>query len=67
MALPDRLRQAVEQGDLTEDQLRELIALEADALGLSAEEAIARAKAGKLPRTYLGDDLALLIELLPSV
>lgn len=64
VALPESLRQAVERGELTEDQLRELIALEAEALGLSPDEAIYRAKAGTLPHHYVADDLALLVALL---
>lgn len=65
--LPKSLQQAIEQGELTDAQLRELIGLEAKALGLlSTEEAIEHAKAHTLPRNYIADDLALLIELLPQ-
>ena len=64
--LPSELQRAIEQGELTEEQLRELITLEAKALGLSYEEAIKRAKQRTLPRTHVGADLELLVELLAA-
>lgn len=51
---------------LTESQLRALVADEAKLLGLTFDDAVKRAKSRTLPRTYIGDDLALLIELLPA-
>ena len=51
---------------LTETQLRALIADEAKFLGLTFDEAVKRAKSRTLPRTYVGDDVALLVELLPA-
>ena len=41
--LPTALREAIEQGDLSQQQLRELIEFEAEELGLSFEEAVRRA------------------------
>jgi hypothetical protein len=64
--VPEALQRAISTGELTEVQLRELIELEANALSLSTEEAIKRAKAGTLPRHYIADDLALLVDLLQS-
>lgn len=64
--LPVELQQAIEEGELTEEQLRQLVTLEAKALGLTCEEAIKRAKDGTLPRGLLGSDLELLVLLLPS-
>jgi hypothetical protein len=64
--IPKSLRKAIEAGQLTEAQLRELIALEARALGLSPDEAIRQARARKLPRGHVADDLSLLVELLPA-
>ncbi len=61
--LPIELREAIERGALTRAQLAQLIALEAEAIGLTAEEAVARAHAGTLPRHYIADDLALLVEM----
>lgn len=49
---------------LSEDQLRHLIAREAAMLGLSFEDAFARAAAGTLPNNYIGADLELLFDLL---
>jgi len=51
---------------LSESELRALIAEEAKLLGLTFEDAVKRARNRTLPRTYIGDDLALLIELLPA-
>jgi len=64
--LPATLQDAIERGDLTEAQLRELIRLEAEALGLSFDDAVARARQGRLPKTALGMDLELLVDLLPE-
>ena len=61
--LPDDLRCAIESGRLTQVQLRRLIELEACALNLSIDEAIRRARAGTLPKHYIADDLALLVEM----
>lgn len=60
------LQQAIEQGELTEEQLRELITLDAEILGLSTDEAIRRARARRLPKTYVGADLELLVGLLSA-
>ena len=64
--LPPTLQEAIERGELTEAQLRELIALEAEALGLSYDEAVRQAKECRLPKTPIGLDLELLVELLPA-
>jgi hypothetical protein len=64
--LPPSLVEAIERGELTEDQLHELITLEARALGLDHDEAVKRARDGTLPRTHIGADLELLVELLPA-
>ncbi len=60
------LQKAIERGELTEGQLRELITVEAQALGLSFEEAVRRARERRLPRTVLGSDLEFLVQLLPA-
>lgn len=62
--LPADLLEAIERGEVTDDQLRELIALEARAIGLSFDEALRAAKDGTLPKNYVGADLELLIDLL---
>jgi hypothetical protein len=59
--LPEDLRLALETGQLTLDQLRQLIALEAQALNLSVDEAVRLAQAGALPNHYIADDLAMLV------
>lgn len=64
--LPPELQRAIENGELTEDQLKELIRLEANAIGLSLEQAITKAKNGSLPKDHIGADLELLVDLLPA-
>ena len=64
--LPTDLQQAIEQGELTEAQLRELIELEAKAIGLSYEEAVTKARERRLPKNYIGADLELLVQLLSA-
>lgn len=63
---PEALQEAIERGELTEAQLRELIALEAQALGLDYEQAVKLAKERRLPKNYIGSDIELLVELLPA-
>lgn len=64
--LPAALQEAIERGELTEAQLRELIALEANALGLTFDEAVRKARERDLPRNVLGSDLEFLVQLLPA-
>jgi hypothetical protein len=66
METPKELVAAIEQGELTDEQLRQLITLEARELGLTFDEAVRRAKERSLPGCHLGADLSLLVELLPS-
>jgi hypothetical protein len=64
--VPADLPAALERGELTEEQLRRLITLEAAQLGLDFDEATRRAREGSLPKTPIGLDLELLVELLPA-
>ena len=61
--IPKSLRTAIQSGRISTAQLDRLIDLEAQALGLSAREARRRAAAGTLPRHFIADDLALLVQL----
>jgi hypothetical protein len=54
------------EGQISEDRLRELITREAKLLNLTFDEAVERAKKRTLPRSFIGDDLSLLIQLLPA-
>ncbi|HWO42350.1 MAG TPA: hypothetical protein VNO43_11165 [Candidatus Eisenbacteria bacterium] len=54
------------EGMISEAQLRGIIEREAELLDLDFEEAVKRAKKGTLPRTPIGDDLSLLVQLLPA-
>jgi hypothetical protein len=56
-SIPESLLRALEAGELDGEQLRELIEIEAAALGLSFDEAVARARANTLPQTPDGFDL----------
>ncbi len=62
--MPPALREAIEQGELSQQQLRELIEFEAEDLGLSFDEAVRRAREGTLPKTVVGMDLELLVQAL---
>ena len=57
------LLEAIERGELSRDQLGELIADQAAEIGLSFADALELGRAGKLPRTLLGSDLSLLVQL----
>lgn len=60
------LQHALDDGVLTDTQLRELIALQAATLGLDFDEAVRGAYADTLPRNATGADLRLLVSMLPS-
>jgi hypothetical protein len=53
----ETLLAALEAGELTQDQLRTLIAIEAERLGLTFDEAVERAQRDTLPQTPQGFDL----------
>ncbi len=60
------LQAAIEDGELTVKQLRELIEEEAKELGLTLEEAQRKAKERSLPKNALGSDIEFLLQLLPA-
>ena len=62
--LPEHLQCALSDGYLTTEQVRELIAFQANRLDLSVAEAIQCAHNDSLPQTTVGADLKLLISLL---
>lgn len=64
--MPADLVRALEDGALTDDQLVQLITIEAAELGLSFDEAVQRARDGSLPKNLIGLDLEMLVSLLPS-
>ncbi len=65
-AVPASLLAALEHGELSLEQLRQLIRIEAEDLGLSFDEAVRRARERSLPRNETGSDLQLLVMLLPA-
>lgn len=64
--LPKELQEAIDHGVLTQEQLRELIALEAATVGLDFDEAVRGAYEDTLPRNATGTDLKLLVSLLST-
>ncbi len=64
LQIPDELLNALESGELSPDQLRELIRLEAEAIGLSFDEALAAAHHRTLPTDPVGTDLGFLVSML---
>lgn len=64
MIPPRDLVEAMAAGEITVEQLIELIRCEADELGLTFEEAEARAEAGTLPKGPLGTDITYLLKIL---
>lgn len=64
-AAPLAIQGKIDRGEeLSEGEVRAIIAAEAADLGLSLEEAITRARAGTLPRHYLASDIELLVGML---
>lgn len=61
-----KLQAAIEIGELTPEQLRELIEEEAKELGLTFEDAQRMAKQNRLPKNALGSDVEFLFQLLPA-
>ncbi len=63
--LPANLVKAIEQGQpITEEQLRELITVEAKEIGLSFDEAVRAAEEGTLPSgSLVASDVAFLVDL----
>jgi predicted alternative tryptophan synthase beta-subunit len=59
--LPQDLVDAIESGDATQEQLRQLIEIEAGWLGLTFDEAVERAHQNTLPKSYLGSNLHILV------
>lgn len=64
--IPPELSRAIEAGELTQEQLRQLITIEAQVMGLSFDDAVSQARARTLPHTALGSDIEMLVELLAA-
>jgi hypothetical protein len=61
--MPPDLQAAVENGELSDEQFRELITYEASLLGLDFDEAVRQARDGSLPNDAVGSDLRLLVSM----
>ncbi len=64
--MPKALQTAIRGGRLTERQLERLIEHEAREIGLSYQQAIRRARSGKLPDSTIGTDLSMLVSILDA-
>jgi hypothetical protein len=62
--LPENLREALESGELTQDQLRQLIEKEAAFIGLDYAQAVKRARDRTLPPGVFSDDIEMLVAML---
>ena len=68
--LPQSLLDAFESGDLTRNQIEQLIRVEAEQIGLSFDEAMTLARHHSLPKDPVGTDiqfLAMMLEDAPVV
>jgi len=63
---PDLLAAIEGEGVLTDDQLRQLVAIEAEMIGLTFNEAVAAARADALPKNALGFDIRSLVRMLDA-
>ena len=64
VVIHDELTKALESGKLSRDQMRELITLEASALGLSFAQAVDAVQQQSLPWSPLSADLGFLVSML---
>jgi hypothetical protein len=64
--LPISVIEAMSEGEITQEQLRQLITAEAEALSMDFDEAVSRARQGSLPKNAIGADIELLVELLAA-
>ena len=62
--VPQEIQDAIERGEITQAQLRELIEIEAEWIGLTFDEAVRRAPQGTLPKNEIGADLEFLVRML---
>lgn len=67
LEFPEYLQKAIATGTLTREDVREIFALEAEALGIPFEEAVRRARERSLAKSCIGADLELLVDLLAPV
>ena len=58
------IQAAIERGLVTQAQLRELIEIEAEQIGLNFDETVRRAHQGTLPKNEIGIDLEFLVRML---
>jgi len=64
MDLPDHLVEALVKGaELTDDQIREIVTIEATELGLTYDVAVRQARQGTLPRNAYGSDIEMFVEI----
>ena len=64
MVLSKELHEAIQEGELTTEQIRELLTLEAEQVGWTLDEAVAWARSGEAPEDPLQADIRLLVSFL---
>jgi len=62
--VPQDIIDAMEDGEISQSQLRRLFEIEAAALGLSFDEAVTAARNDTLPHDPIGSDLRMLVLML---
>lgn len=62
--IPEDLVKALESGELSQEQLRQLIGIEAAAIGISFDGALVGARENTLPKDPIGSDLRFLVKML---
>ena len=62
--VPLATQEAIERGLVSQEQLRELIEIEAEWIDLSFDEAVRRTRQGTLPKNEVGADLEFLVRML---
>lgn len=65
--MPQELIDAIEAGELSDEQFLQLIAVEAAMIGLTFDEAVAGARTNTLPWNAVGMDLRMLVRMLDYV
>ena len=63
---PDLLAAIEGDGILTDAQIQQLVAIEAEMIGLTYDEAVAAARADALPKNAIGFDIRSLVRMLDA-
>ena len=67
MDVPSDIVRSMLEGEVSQEQLRRLVIIEAEEIGLTLETAVEKWKTRSLPNSCIGSDLDFLIEMLNPV